>query len=62
VIVLVRHAEPVAATDRRYEQNDRPLAEAGHREPTGSPRSGGRHLLECNVVALALNGIAPDQS
>jgi 2,3-bisphosphoglycerate-dependent phosphoglycerate mutase len=32
VIVLVRHAEPVAATDRRYEQNDRPLAEAGRRD------------------------------
>jgi broad specificity phosphatase PhoE len=32
VIVLVRHAEPVAATDRRYEQNDRPLAEPGRRD------------------------------
>jgi 2,3-bisphosphoglycerate-dependent phosphoglycerate mutase len=32
VIVLVRHAEPVAPSDPRYEQNDRPLAEAGRRD------------------------------
>ena len=32
MIVLVRHAEPVAPTDRRYEQNDRPLADAGRRD------------------------------
>ena len=32
MIVLVRHAEAVAPSDPRYEQNDRPLAGGGHRE------------------------------
>jgi 2,3-bisphosphoglycerate-dependent phosphoglycerate mutase len=31
VIVLVRHAEAVAASDPRYEENDRPLSDAGRR-------------------------------
>jgi broad specificity phosphatase PhoE len=32
VIVLVRHAEAVAPSDPRYEENDRPLTGAGRRE------------------------------
>jgi broad specificity phosphatase PhoE len=32
VIVLVRHAEAVAPSDPRFEENDRPLAEAGRRD------------------------------
>lgn len=32
MIVLVRHAQPVAPSDPRYEQNDRPLAVAGRGE------------------------------
>jgi 2,3-bisphosphoglycerate-dependent phosphoglycerate mutase len=32
VIVLVRHAEAVAPSDPRYEENDRPLADAGRRD------------------------------
>ena len=32
MIVLVRHAEAVAPSDPRYEENDRPLAGGGHRE------------------------------
>jgi len=32
VIVLVRHAEAVAPSDPRYEENDRPLTEAGRRD------------------------------
>jgi 2,3-bisphosphoglycerate-dependent phosphoglycerate mutase len=32
VIVLVRHAEAVAPSDPRYEENDRPLADAGRHD------------------------------
>ena len=32
MIVLVRHAEAMAPSDHRYEENDRPLADAGLRE------------------------------
>ena len=32
MIVLVRHAEPVAPSDPRYEENDRPLTDAGRRD------------------------------
>jgi 2,3-bisphosphoglycerate-dependent phosphoglycerate mutase len=32
VIVLVRHAEAVAPSDPRYEENDRPLTDAGRRD------------------------------
>ena len=37
VIVLVRHAEAVAPSDPRYEENDRPLAGGGRRDADGWP-------------------------
>ena len=41
MIVLVRHAEAVAPSDPRYEENDRPLAGGRHREAQRRVDGGG---------------------
>ena len=73
MIVLVRHAEAVAPSDPRYEENDRPLAGGRHREAQRRVRgvlstlrrrsTGGRIVVAShgNLIALALHAIAPER-
>jgi 2,3-bisphosphoglycerate-dependent phosphoglycerate mutase len=62
VIVLVRHAQPVAPTDRRYEQNDRPLADGGRSDAdrlAGQLAAGDVHAIYSSPYPRAVQTVEP---